>query len=151
MDQRLNGQPVCAENEQSVKACCLSAGLPCSGSGVESLPSLEKGAAPAPGSSGSGGAYSAQGVPRALGHYLAFTCTPTFSKSPAPALNGGLSFSRPEEHLGDHGHTYIFSGTIPIPCRFKCKLEECIKLLGFQIWSTTAQLCASIPSSVKWG
>lgn len=74
--------------------------------------------APAPGSGGSGGAYFAQGVPRAQGHYLAFTFTPTFSKLQAPALNGGLSFSRPEGHLGDHGHTYFFSGTISIPCRF---------------------------------
>lgn len=104
---------------------------PRSGSDVGFLPSPEKGAAPALGSDGSGGARFPQGVPRAPWPYLSLTFTHTLSApepaSQTPAEMGTCHPLRPEGHLGGHRHTYICFGTVSVPSHFKCSIEECLK------------------------
>lgn len=116
---------VLTENEQSRKACGLWAGSGLLGlrRGVPAKP--QERCTPAPGSNGSGGACFTQWVPRAPRPLftIGFAFMHTLSKlAPrayvADTLDGDLPSSRPEGHLGGHSHTYIFSGIVPIPCRF---------------------------------
>ena len=151
LDQCLNRQP-CACREGTVNRGLLTAGWLALSRRAQAWGLCQDGRKvqpPAPGDLVV--LIFAWGVPRALGTYLAFTFTPTCLKSQTLALHGSLSLSRPEGRLGGHSHACIFSRMMPVPCHFRCNPAECTKVPGFRIWPTTIHLCASVPSSVKWG
>lgn len=153
---------VLAEHEQSSKACGLWAGSGLLGlrRGVPAKP--QERCSTSPGfqwvwwclfyTAGAKGSVTLFTIVFASVHTLSKLAPRAYI---ADTLAGDLLSSRPEGHLGGHSHTYIFSGIVPIPCRFRCSIEECLKdSLGApqlcDLGHVTQMLCASVSSSVKW-